>query len=66
MQAKLIIAVMAAGVEAVVRTVSAEAGYNNLKQEQVQAVVEFACGCDVFVSLPTGYGKSHICGSLYA
>ena len=64
MQSKIIIAVMAAGIEAVARTMAAEAGYNNLKQEQVQAVVEFIRGRDVFVSLPTGYGKSLIYGSL--
>ena len=60
---------MAAGIdcariEAVARTVAAEAGYNNLKQEQVQAVVEFVLGRDVFVSLPTSYGKSLIYGIL--
>ena len=55
---------MAAGIEAVACIVSAEAGYNNLKQEQVQAVVEFVCGRDVFVSLPTGYSMSLIYGSL--
>ena len=64
MQAELIIAVMAEGIEAVARNVAAEAGYNNLKQEQVQAVVEFVRGHDVFVSLSTGYGKSLIYGSL--
>ena len=36
----------------------------NLKQEQVQAVVEFVSGRDVFVSLPIGYGKSLIYESL--
>ena len=60
---------MAAGIdcamiEAVARIVAAEAGYNNLKQEQVQAVVEFVLGRDVFVSLPTSYGKSLIYGIL--
>ena len=64
MQAELIIAVMAAGIEAVTRTISAEAGYNELKQEQVQAVVEFVSGRDVFVSLPIGYGKSLMYESL--
>ena len=61
--------VMAAGIdcariEVVARTVAAEAGYNNLKSEQVQAVVEFIRGRDVVVSLPTGYIKSLIYGSL--
>ena len=53
-------------IEAVARTVAAEAGYKNLKPEQVQAVVEFVRGRDVFVSLPTGYGKSLIYGILPA
>ena len=38
-----------ARIEAVACTVAAEAGYNNLKQEQAQAVVEFVCGRDIFV-----------------
>ena len=62
MQADLIIAVMAEGIEAVARNVAAEAGYINLKQEQVQVVVEFVRGRNVFVSLSTGYGKSLIYG----
>ena len=53
-------------IEAIARTVAAEAGYKNLKPEQVQAVVEFVRGRDVFVSLPTGYGKSLIYGILPA
>ena len=28
-----------------------------LKPEQLTAIVEFVCGLDVFVSLPTSYGK---------
>ena len=53
---RVFIAVMAAGtdcarIEAVARTVAAKAGYNNLKQELVQAVVEFVRWRD-------GYGKS--------
>jgi len=52
----ILIAVMAAGIdcariEAVARAVAAKAGYNNLKQELVQAVVEFFRWRDVFVSL---------------
>ena len=53
-----------ARIEAVAHTVAAEAGYNNLKQEQVQAVVEIVCGRDDFVYLPTGYSKSLIYGIL--
>ena len=53
---RVLIAVMAAGVacariEAVARAVAAKAGYNNLKQELVQAVVEFVRWRDVLVSL---------------
>jgi len=31
-----------------------------LKDKQLEAVYHFCCGNDVFVSLPTGYGKSII------
>ncbi len=34
------------------------AGYLSLKAEQQQAILNFVSGRDVFVSLPTGYGKS--------
>ena len=33
-------------------------GYKSLKDKQVEAVCSFTEGNDVFVSLPTGYGKS--------
>ena len=33
-------------------------GYESLKPEQELAVSSFISGKDVFVSLPTGYGKS--------
>ena len=32
----------------------------NLKPKQLEAVVKFCSGNDMFVSLPTGYGKSII------
>lgn len=35
-----------------------EASLEKLKTEQVQVISEFVSGKDVFVSLPTGYGKS--------
>ena len=35
-------------------------GYKELKDKQVEAVCSFIRGNDVFVSLPTGYGKSLI------
>lgn len=37
-----------------------DAGLMELKPEQHKAIVEFVCGWDVLVSLPTGYGKSLI------
>ena len=33
-------------------------------EEQLSAIEEFVCGQDVFVSLPTGFGKSVIYGIL--
>ena len=35
-------------------------GYGELKDKQVEAVASFMQGRDVFVSLPTGFGKSII------
>ena len=39
-------------------------GYQDVKEEQVEAVSEFVGGKDVFVALPTGYGKSFCYGCL--
>lgn len=36
-------------------------GYSNLIQEQEQAIASFVSGNDVFVVLPTGFGKSLFC-----
>ena len=55
-----------AKIEAIARRVAAAAGFQRLKQEQVQAVVEFVRWRDVFISLPTGLGKSLIYGILPA
>ena len=49
-------------ITAIVR-VAAE-GFQDLKPEQMQAILEFIDGRDIFVSLPTGYGKSLIYGLL--
>jgi bloom syndrome protein len=35
-----------------------------LKEKQLEAIMAFMSGRDVFVSLPTGYGKSLIYGLL--
>lgn len=39
-------------------------GFSNLKPKQVDAIDAFLKGHDVFVSLPTGYGKSLISAML--
>ena len=39
-------------------------GYQELKREQLNAMTEFVSGRDVFVVLPTGFGKSLIYASL--
>ena len=43
---------------------AAETLGKTLKEKQREAVLEFISGKDVFVSLPTGYGKSLIYGIL--
>ena len=43
---------------------AASLGYLELKPEQEEAVASFVRGADVFVSLPTGYGKSLCFGLL--
>ena len=44
--------------EAIVKDCTRKLGYMDLKDEQLAAVTAFVEGNDVFVSLPTGYGKS--------
>ena len=39
-------------------------GIEELKEKQEEAVLAFLSNRDVFVSLPTGYGKSYIYGIL--
>ena len=41
-------------------------GYKELKKEQRDAILSFISSNDVFVSLPTGFGKSLIYGCLPA
>ena len=38
-------------------------GYNKIKEEQLEVVLSFIAGNDVFVCLPTGFGKS-LCFSM--
>ena len=42
----------------VIRDAAASFGYSSIKIEQEAALEAFTNGRDVFVSLPTGYGKS--------
>ena len=47
-------------ITAMVCVAAAEAGFQDLKPEQMQANLEFIDGRDIFASLPTGWGKSLI------
>ena len=51
-------------ITAIVCVATAAAGFQDLKPEQMQAILEFINGRDIFVSLLTGYGKSLIYGLL--
>ena len=42
----------------IARSAAANLGYSSLKPEQELAILSFMEGNDVFVSLPTGFGKS--------
>ena len=48
---------MAAVQLSTVRRAAASLGYPQLKEEQELAILSFVGGNDVFISLPTGYGK---------
>ena len=43
---------------AIIQEAACTVGYPNLRPEQERAVLAFMLGKDVFVSLPTGSGKS--------
>lgn len=49
---------MAGELDVLIEKAAASIGYQSLKEEQKRAVKAFVEGKDVFVSLPTGYGKS--------
>ena len=51
------------GILVVVKEASESLGVSKLKDKQKDALVAFASGRNVFVSLPTGFGKSlcYIC-----
>ena len=53
-----------ADIRVLVGRAAASLGYLELKPEQEEAVASFVRGADVFVSLPTGYGKSLCFGLL--
>ena len=51
-------------VDAVVAESTRLLGFDKLKDKQIEAIKAFVTSADVFVSLPTGYGKSIIYGVL--
>ena len=51
-------------VKAAIEAACRELGFDNLKPQQFEAVCKFIEGNDVFVALPTGFGKSVIFGVL--
>ena len=44
--------------ESAIESAVMKAGFDNVKQKQKEAISEFVSGNNVFVSLPTGNGKS--------
>ena len=55
---------MTATASEIVGRAAASLGYSKMKPEQEQAILAFVSGKDVFVALPTGYGKSLCFGLL--
>ena len=47
----------------VIRAAAVSLGYNALKTEQEQALEAFSRGKDIFVSLPTGFGRLQVAGN---
>ena len=58
------VALIGASPKETIREVARNHGYDSLKEEQLLAIEKFVTGSDVFVSLPTGFGKSLIYGLL--
>ena len=52
------IGVQAMDVKSALKVAAARLGIEELKDKQKEAIMSFASGKDVFVALPTGYGKS--------
>ena len=46
--------------ESAVREAARRMGYFPLKEEQEASIMAFLKGCDVFVVLPTGFGKTFL------
>ena len=53
----------AESLEAVCTKAAKAMGYKDIKKEQLEVILSFIAGRDVFVSLPTGFGKS-LCFSI--
>ena len=51
-------------ISSIVKSVFLRLSYNYVKPCQMEAILAFVSGRDVFVSLPTGYGKSICYASL--
>ena len=50
--------------DAVIETAVRKLGYREAKEFQIKSIKEFVFGKDVFVSVPTGYGKTVCYASL--
>ena len=55
---------MSSNIEDIIDEVTRRLSLGRLKPKQMEAIIAFVGGRDVFVSLPTGYGKSIIYASL--
>ena len=55
---------MASGVDSIIRAAAEKLQLRELKDKQLEAIRAFLNGHDVFLSVPTGYGKSIVYGIL--